>query len=292
MYTNKHIFGWLLGLCISMGLPTRSALATPLAIEPTGGLVTGWLADSDLDGVDDATDLCPGTPGGTAVNAYGCPLTVATCDYTTSTVALKTSGGTSGTTVTTRYVLASNTGIILQITPTATFSGLSGTATYMAVALTYEAPISNLAVGQSLSAVSASCFDWSDALVFKACVATTPPPPTGCDYQVGQFISLQIAGGSSGAGIRTSYVLTDAAGKLVRVSPTPTFATIGLTAGTYSAYALTYTDDSSITNLVANGINTLSQVTASCLASSPALPLALCSNCAPQCLPMFVTRIR
>jgi uncharacterized repeat protein (TIGR03803 family) len=32
--------------------------------------------DGDGDGVPDASDACPGTPPGTAVNAYGCPLAV------------------------------------------------------------------------------------------------------------------------------------------------------------------------------------------------------------------------
>ncbi|WP_375447224.1 thrombospondin type 3 repeat-containing protein [uncultured Fibrella sp.] len=245
-------------------------------------------ADADGDGVSDDVDLCPGTLPNTVVNAYGCPLTLAACDYTTSTVTLATTGGTSGTTVTTRYVLASNTGTILQISPTPSFSGLSGTATYMAVALTYEAPVSGLAVGNALSAVAATCFDWSDALVFKACVAA----PATCDYQIGQPITLQMAGGSSGAGIKTSYVLTDATGKLVQVSSGASFASISLVAGTYSAYAVTYADDNSMTNLVANGVNRLSQITASCFAVSPALPLTLCGSCISQCLPLVVTRIR
>lgn len=279
---------WAGVLVLFLLLIVSSGVASPLFRADANGLVTGWLADSDADGVDDATDLCPGTPAGTAVNAYGCPLSLASCDYTTSTVTLTSSGGTSGTAVSTRYVLASNIGTILQISPTASFSGLSGTATYMAVAITADGAVSNLSVGQSLSAVSASCFDWSDALVFKACVA----PPTACDYQVGQFITLQTAGGSSGAGIKTSYVLTDATGKLVRVSPSPSFATTGLSAGTYKAYALTYTDDNSITNLMANGVNTLAQVTASCLALSSAQSLVLCSDCVVNCLPMVVVRIR
>ena len=250
--------------------------------------VTPTTPDTDGDGVPDNRDLCPGTPAGTPVNAYGCPLTVAQCDYTTSAVTLVSTGGSSGTSVSTKYVLTNNVGTILQISPTASFSGLSGTATYMAVALTADGAVSNQAVGQSLSAVSASCYAWSTALVFKACVTST----TACDYQVGQLITLQTAGGSSGAGIKTSYVLTNATGKLMVVSATPTFMTLGLAAGTYNAYALTYTDNSSITNLVANGVNALAQVTASCLAQSPAQLLLLCSNCAAKCIPITVVKIR
>ncbi|MEZ0538335.1 hypothetical protein [Fibrella arboris] len=290
MYT-KQACSWILGVCVWLCLTAASALAAPRSVGTTGSLVTGWLADSDLDGVDDASDLCPGTPGGTAVNDYGCPLTLASCDYTTSTVTLTSSGGSSGTAVTTSYVLASNTGSILQISPIASFSGLSGTATYMAVALTYEAPVTGLSVGNALSAVSASCFDWSTALVFKACVSS-PPPASPCDYQIGQLITFQSAGGSSGAGVKTSYALTDASGKLVRIGSTPSFNSAGLSNGTYSAYAITYTDDNSLANLVVNGANTIGQVTASCLALSPALSLTLCGDCVGQCLPLLVTRVR
>ncbi|MEZ0484677.1 hypothetical protein [Fibrella aquatica] len=290
MYTKQRC-AWLLGLFISFWLMAGQGLATPIFTE-SSDLVIGWLADSDLDGIDDAADLCPGTPTGTVVNAYGCPLELATCDYTTSTVTLMSSGGTSGTAVNTRYVLASSTGNILQISPTASFSGLSGTATYMAVAIAYEAPITGLSVGNALSAVSATCFDWSNALVFKACVTSPTPPPANCDYQIGQLITVQSAGGSTGAGIKTSYALTDASGKLVRVSATPSFVSTGLSAGTYMAYALTYTDDSTIMNLVVNGSNTVSSVTASCLAVSTGLSVTLCGDCVPTCLPLSVVRIR
>jgi len=289
MYTKQHIC-LLLGLCVGLWLVVGPSYAAPAASEISPGPGSGWLVDSDADGVDDTVDLCPGTPTGTAVNAYGCPLSLENCDYTTATVTLTSAGGSSGT-ATTSYVLASNTGTILQINPTASFTGLSGTGTYMALALTYEAPISNLSVGSSLSAVSADCYDWSEAVVFKACVAPPPVAPPTCDYQIGEQIVLQAAGGSTGAGVKTSYVLTDASGTLVRVSATPTFASAGLTNGTYSAYALTYTDDGTIANLVVNGTNKLAEVTADCLALSPALALTLC-GCTPRCLPLLVTRIR
>lgn len=281
----KQLCSWILGLGVSIALSAGQVLAAP----STGWLTTGWLvADADLDGVDDAVDLCPGTPAGTAVNLYGCPLSVSTCDYTTSTVTLSSTGGSSGATVTTRYVLASNTGTIMQVSPTASFTGLTGTATYMALALTYDGVVSNLTVGSSLSTVMASCMDWSSALVFKACV----PPPATCDYQVGDNIYLNSTGGSTGAGSKTSYVLTNAGGQLVRINTIPSFSSTGLQAGTYRAYALTYTDDNTITNLVVNGTATLSQVSASCLAVSPALSLTLCGGCVPNCVPILISRLR
>ena len=39
-----------------------------------GSLCNPASVDSDGDGVDDSADACPGTPGGTAVDAFGCPL--------------------------------------------------------------------------------------------------------------------------------------------------------------------------------------------------------------------------
>ena len=287
MYT-KLICAWVFWLGCCLWLLTSTGQAAPRGQKDTGILTATRLGDADADGVLDTSDLCPGTPVGTAVNAYGCPLSVSSCDYTTSTVTLLSAGGSTGSTVTTRYVLANTVGSILQISPTASFTGLTGTATYMAVAVTYDGIATNLSVGSALSAVSASCLDLSDALVFKACIA---PKPT-CDYQVGDNIVLTSAGGSTGAGVKTSYVLTDAAGKLVSVSATPSFSTTGLVAGAYSAYALTYTNDASIVNLLVNGTTTLSQVTASCLVVSPGLSLTLCGGCQTSCLPILISRLR
>ncbi|GAB2552906.1 hypothetical protein [Spirosoma aerophilum] len=288
MYT-KQLCSWILGLGIGFCLTLSPCLAMTPAAGPTGSLLTRWqVADADLDGVDDSVDLCPGTASGLPVNVYGCPLSISVCDYTTSTVMLTSAGGSTGGTTNTRYVLASNTGTILQVSTTPSFTGLTGTATYMALGLTYDGTVSNLSVGNSLSSVSASCMDWSDALVFKACV----PPVPACDYQVGDVITLQSTGGSSGVGVKTTYILTDASGKLVTVSSTASFLTTALPAGDYKAYALTYTDDSSITGLVANGTNTLSQVSASCLAVSSAYSLTLCGGCLPQCAPIQIVRIR
>ncbi|MGF7216723.1 hypothetical protein GGR92_002890 [Spirosoma lacussanchae] len=285
---RKQVYIWLLSVMAVVVLPLGQRVTASGLENDNESLTRTWIADSDADGVDDANDLCPGTPAGTPVNTYGCPTDVASCDYTTSTVMLVSTGGSSGGTVSTRYVLASNNGTILQINPTATFTGLSGTATYMALAVTFEGAATNLTVGSALSAVTASCLDWSNALVFKACVQG----PVTCDYQVGQTITLQAAGGSSGAGIKTSYVLTDAGGKLVKVASSPSFNSSDLAAGTYMAYALTYTDDASIANLVANGVNTLNQVTASCLVRSSAVSITVC-GCPPAvCVPVVVSRLR
>lgn len=372
---------FLLSLLVSL---TR-AYAEDLPKKTMGTVSVGsfQLADSDGDGVADAQDLCPNTPVGTKVNAYGCPLESTQCDYTTSTVTLKNTGGSSGTGITTQYVLASNQGMILQISSTPSFTGLTGSASYMALALTYQGSISNLSVGQSLSTVSGSCFDWSDAYVFKACI--TPPTtcdytsstvtlntsggsagtgiatrylltdtndkilqisntasftglsgtadykavaityqgaisnlsigqslslvnsscfklssaiyfrdcvaPSACDYQIGQVITLAAAGGSTGTGVTTAYVLTNAAGVIVQVSTNPSFTSTSLSAGTYVAYSVVYTGN--ISNLLANGSNTITGVTGNCVVKSAGLTLKLCGNPCPQvCVPIVIKLVK
>ncbi|MFY7988344.1 MAG: Calx-beta domain-containing protein [Flavobacterium sp.] len=130
-------------------------------------------ADTDADGVLDTADLCPGTPSGVAVNAYGCPINQTTCDYTVGNFTLSTVGAVP---VETRYLLVnSQTGIITQISNTPSFSGLTGTNTYMVLAFSYNGVVSGLAVGNQLSSVAASCKDFSNAVMVKVCVAAALP---------------------------------------------------------------------------------------------------------------------
>ncbi len=136
--------------------------------------------DTDADGVTNDRDLCPGTPSGTIVNAYGCPTTLTTCDYTTSSFTTNIVGTVP---TETRYLLVnSSTGILTQINTTPNFSGLTGTNTYMVLAYSYTGTATGLTVGTPLSAVSATCQDFSNALVVKVCVASVLPtlsiPPT------------------------------------------------------------------------------------------------------------------
>jgi uncharacterized membrane protein YeiH len=237
--------------------------------------------DSDGDGVTDEQDRCPGTPAGTVVNAYGCPLSLTTCDYNTPYVTLTSSGGTGGGSL--RYVLTDSVGTILQISPVPSFSGLSGSHTYMALAISYDGPVVNLTTGQALSAVAASCYDWSDALVFKACVV-----PTGlCDYTIGSTIVL-IAGSTTPApGTITRYVLVDSSNTINQISATPSFSSAGMAAGTYLAYAITYVDDQSIVNLQPGRI--WNSVSENCLASSAPVSLKLCVSCVSKCVPIVIT---
>ncbi|MBO0933223.1 thrombospondin type 3 repeat-containing protein [Fibrella aquatilis] len=240
--------------------------------------------DTDGDGITDEQDRCPNTPAGTPVNAYGCPRTLATCDYTTANITLASTGGSGGGTV--RYVLADSTGSIVQVSTTPTFNGLSGSHTYMALAISHDGSVTGLTVGQPLSRVTANCYAWSDALVTKVCV----PSVTTCDYTVGDVIKLQALGGSQTAGTQTRYVLVNASGLLVQVTTLPTFSTAGLPGGNYAAYSIVYTDDQSVTNLTIG--QPLATVRANCMVVSDALRLQLCPNCQPKCIPITARLVR
>lgn len=138
-----------------------------------GGLSNVLAQDTDSDGVSNTSDLCPNTPTGTVVNAYGCPTTLSTCDYTTNNFSLNIVGTAP---VETRYILANSaTGQIEQISTSPTFTGLTGTKTYMVLAYSYTSSPTGLTVGNQLSAVSAVCQDFSNSLMVKVCVAQTLP---------------------------------------------------------------------------------------------------------------------
>ncbi|MCX6218560.1 hypothetical protein [Spirosoma sp.] len=278
-------------ILIALLLPITTWAVPTEAVNKSVSTGMVWASDTDGDGVPDTSDLCPGTPAGTSVNAYGCPLTLASCDFTSSTITLKSSGGSgSGTT---QYVLADSVGIIVRVSSTATFSGLAGSRTYMALSITHDGSVSNLSVGQPLSSVTATCFDWSDALPIRVCVSLPPPPPppATCDYRIGMPITLTSAGGSPSTGTLTRYVLVASNGVITQLSSLASFSSVGLTSGQYSAYALIYTDDQSIQNLQVG--KAFSTVTAQCLAVSSPLLLTLCDAvCPPSCIPITVRRIR
>jgi hypothetical protein len=264
---------------------------------------TTILADSDNDGVSDAVDLCPNTPIGTPVNAHGCPKTAITCDFTTSTISFNSSNGSTGTNILTAYILADSTGKILQTVTTPTFTGLTGSHTYMVLALTYnnDGSLNGLNIGNNLSQVSANCFDYSDALICKVCVNSAvdsdndgvpdskdlcPNTPTGtkvnaygcplespnCDY-LSSKITLNAVGGSSGTGISTTYVLADSTGKILQTATNPMFSGVKSNHN-YMIAAFTYQNTSPPTGLVIN--NQLSQISANCITWSNAMVVKVC----------------
>jgi hypothetical protein len=275
-------------LLLTLLLPLTVWASAPLPLPIVGAETPAAVTDTDGDGVADTNDLCPNTPGGTAVNAYGCPLTRSTCDFTTANIALTSTGGSGGGTL--RFVLADSVGKIVQVSSTPAFTGLTGTRTYMALSISHDGSVANLTAGQSLSSVTATCFDWSDALVIRVCVPQAPPPAR-CDYTIGTPITLTSSGGSTTAGTLTRYMLVNSAGIIVQVGTGPTFTTAGFSPGTYSAYALVYTDDQSIINLQPG--QALALVQSSCLALSNPLALTLCStDCIVQCVPFVIRRVR
>jgi hypothetical protein len=100
-----------------------------------------------------------------------CPAsgTGSTCDYTTSSFTVKTAS-TPPAGGTTQYILANSSGVILQLTSTPTFTGLSGSQSYNLYAVSYTGTVSNLTVGSSINSISGSCYDLSNALPITVCV--------------------------------------------------------------------------------------------------------------------------
>jgi hypothetical protein len=91
------------------------------------------------------------------------------CDFTTSSFSLNTvtpapSGAIS------KYILVNQLGEIVKLSDTPTFTGISGTNTYNAYAISYTGTVSNLSVGSNISSVSGACLDWSMPLSIKVCV--------------------------------------------------------------------------------------------------------------------------
>ncbi len=99
-----------------------------------------------------------------------CPPAVGgSCDYTSSSFTLQTQtpppvGGT------TQYILTNLSGSILQVNPTPTFSGLSGSQSYNVYAVSYTGSISNLTVGSDYNTISGTCYDLSNPLLVTVCV--------------------------------------------------------------------------------------------------------------------------
>lgn len=134
--------------------------------------------DLDADGVPNAQDLCPNTPVGTLVNAYGCPKTLVTCNAPTNAITITSTPNSPQVGQVNSYVLTDSVGIIQFISTTPSFTGLTFNKTYMAVAIGYmnDGSLAGLTVGQPLSGVTAACLDKSDAILVKPCAPINLPP--------------------------------------------------------------------------------------------------------------------
>jgi hypothetical protein len=106
----------------------------------------------------------------TALVVRVCPNFVggSNCDYTTSSITLRSGAAPSG--ATTKYILVNSSGLIVNMSDTPTFSGLSGTSVYNAYAVSYTGTISNLAIGNNYSSITGACYDLSLPLSIKVCV--------------------------------------------------------------------------------------------------------------------------
>lgn len=246
---------------------------------------TKIVADSDADGVDDSIDLCPATPTGTTVNAHGCPVSLANCDYNTKDVTFQLATPAPAGKVTQYLLVNAADGKITQISSTPAFTNIEGTNTFMVVSFSYQndGTVTGLKTGGLLSQVTASCHDFSNALVVKICSPLLPVVP--CDYTT-STVSLNLSGV---APPNTKYVLTNTSGTILQIQNTPTFT--GLT-GTqsYNAYAMSYTNDGSLANLTVG--NLYSQVTANCFDWSNPFPMKVCV-CKPNiCVVMTVAKVK
>jgi hypothetical protein len=128
--------------------------------------VTGLVVGGSLNTV---TSSCGDFSNPLTVRICPASVTSGTCDYTTSSFTVKTvstppAGGT------TQYILTNLSGVILQVTSTPTFTGLSGSQSYNVYAVSYTGTVTNLTVGNSVNSISGSCYDLSNALPITVCV--------------------------------------------------------------------------------------------------------------------------
>ncbi len=91
-----------------------------------------------------------------------------TCDFTTSSFTLNTAPAPSG--ATTKYLLVNQSGTILKLADSPTFTGMSGTNTFNAYAISYTGSVNNLSLGSNISGVTGPCLDWSSPLSVRVCV--------------------------------------------------------------------------------------------------------------------------
>ncbi|WP_435355906.1 gliding motility-associated C-terminal domain-containing protein [Emticicia sp. SJ17W-69] len=85
-----------------------------------------------------------------------CGSNQSSCDFNEGTIRFKTSGGSSGTGITTRYLLLGLSGNILQIADTPTFENVSA-GSYNVLAITFRETIQGLIVGENISNVKSNC---------------------------------------------------------------------------------------------------------------------------------------
>lgn len=93
------------------------------------------------------------------------------CDFSEGDVSFRAVGGTTGTGISTKYILTDSNGIILQINTVPTFSNLLK-GTYKAFSLVFESTIAGLSVGGRIDSLKASCIVLNEK-VFTVCSKVT-----------------------------------------------------------------------------------------------------------------------
>lgn len=207
------------------------------------------------------------------------------CDYNSSSVTFNIGTPASlPANALTKYILVDDvTNLIAQISNSPSFSGIVQTKVYDVYAFSYvdDNTVTGLVIGGPLSAVTASCGDFSNPLTVKICPPTNPGQ---CDFTTPSF-TLQTQSNPPVGGT-TQYILTSLSGTILQLTSTPTFS--GLSgSSSYNVFAVSYTG--SISNLsVGNNYN---DITGLCYDLSNPLPVTVCV-CKPICLPVTVRRIK
>lgn len=207
------------------------------------------------------------------------------CDYNSSNVSFNI--GTPATlpaNALTSYLLVDHaTNIIAQISNTPSFSGIVQAKLYDVYAFSYvnDNTVTGLTVGSSLSAVTASCSDFSNPLTVRIC---PPSNPGQCDFTTSSFtVKTQTSPPIDGT---TRYLLTDLSGTILQINSIPTFS--GLSgSNTYNVLAISYTE--SVSNLTIG--SNYNSITGSCFDLSNPLPVSVCV-CKPICLSVTTVKIK
>jgi hypothetical protein len=207
------------------------------------------------------------------------------CDYNSSSVTFNIGTPASlPANALTKYLLVDDaTNLIAQISNSPSFSGIVQTKVYDVYAFSYvnDNTVTGLVIGGPLSAVTASCGDFSNPLTVKIC---PPANPGQCDFTTPSF-TLQTQTNPPVGGT-TQYILTNLSGTILQLASMPTFS--GLSgSNSYNVFAVSYTG--SISNLsVGSNYN---DITGLCYDLSNPFPVTVCV-CKPICLPVTVVKIK
>ena len=173
------------------------------------------------------------------------PTTGCNCDNTTGNISFTISNQNTTAAYTQKYVLTTNNGLMIALSNTPSFTGLSS-GQYAVYALNYETTsgVTGLTVGQNISLVSGACLNVAVPLFYHVCI-----PSYSCNSTTGD-ITATISSQNNTTTYTQKYALTDETGKILLLSNNPTF--VGLTNGKYQMFAINYETASGVTGLTIN----------------------------------------